>query len=131
MKILFFSYIDELNKNLSEIKNNCKEFERLIISYIKDKQENKGDRAIRILFYILILKLLNKKNHSDRIKKQKINNFLKIYSSKESNLINFHRLLSLYYTGSITEIKEDTIKDNLDLAVSLLYDRLLLSNNKN
>jgi len=118
---------NELNKNDREIKNNCKQISSSLNRYLKRKQQGDGDKTIRSLFYIFLLKLHNKNKHFQCLNKSTVKKFLTEYKTSSSNLINFHKVLSLYYLGNIDKSKNETINDNLDLSVNILYQRLLLS----
>jgi len=118
---------DELNKNNEGIKDNCKQISFLLDRYLNKKQQKDGDKTIRSIFYIFLLKLFNKNNHFKRVDDKRVRNFLMEYKTHSSNLKNFHKILSLYYLGRIEELGKEEIKDNLDLSLNILYLRLLLS----
>jgi len=118
---------DELNKNNKEVKDNCRQISFLLNSYLNKKQQKDGDKTIRFLFYVFLLKLFNKNNHFKCIDNKKVKKFLMEYKTLSSNLKKFHKILSIYYLGLIEEVGKEEIKDNFDLSLSILYQRLLLS----
>ena len=117
---------DELNNK--DVKNNCKRIKELIDNYLKNKKQKDGDDLLHFLFYVFLLKSLNKDSHFKRISREKTEKFLVEYKTHLSKFRNFHKVLSLYYLGKAENHEKEEIKDDVDLAVNILYKRLLLSN---
>lgn len=121
---------DEINNRKNEINRNSKEISLFIKKYLKSKQQSLGDYIIRDLFYVFILRLLGKTAHFDKLDKNKIKAFLSNYQTQSGNIINFHKILSLFYLGIYDKQKSEIVESNLDLSINILFNRLLLANNE-
>lgn len=117
---------DELKNNKSEIRNNTKKISDFLSNYIKERNQKNGDEALRLIFNILILKLLNRKGHFNNLNQNKVKEFLSLYQTQKSNFKNFQKILSLVHSVD-QQGTEEYINDDLDLALNLLYSRLLFN----
>ena len=119
--------VDELKNNVKNIKNNGKEISLLLKRYLKNKKQKDGDNVTLFLFYIFLLKLLNRDKHFRQLGPKEIKQFLETYQS-QNNIFNcFQNVLSLYHSVNIDKITEKETNDDLELSINLLYDRLKLT----
>ena len=117
---------DEINKNITNIKDNANEIKELIDEYLLNMNQNKGDIILCYLFNIYLLNILDKNTHFIKIEKEMVCNFLKQHQSDNIKYKNYKKILDIIYLNIIT--KEENIRDYYDLALELLYKRILISN---
>jgi hypothetical protein len=119
---------DEFTKDKNEAGHNAEEILSIISRYEKQKQQNDAENGIRNLFYVQILKFLDKDLHYNSIKTKNITQFLLNAQVEDLNLKNMLNILCLIYGIQPIDMgKNDNIPDEVGLSLNLLYSRLLLS----
>lgn len=118
---------DELNDNIKNIKLNVKYIEDLINEYNKNLNQNIGDLILSYLFFIYLLKLLNKNTHYSELNNEIIKKFLSKYNSDKSININYKKILEIKYLNVIND--KEFITNDYELALEMLYKKILISNN--
>jgi hypothetical protein len=118
---------DELKNNKSEIKKNCKDTSSLLEKYLNHKQEDDGEHTLKRLFYIIILKILDKNQHFNNFEQENVSEFLIKFQTKDNNSKLIQLILCTIYgiekpAGNIIEPT-----DELSLSLQLFYYRLVLS----
>jgi len=120
---------DEINQDKIEIKNNINYINNLIDNYLNSMVVTLGNNLIYYLYIINILHFLNKSIHFQNFNKNKMILFLENYDSELNELFNIKKILDLIYLNKL--LYKEEIKSDHDLALNLLYQKILLSSLEN
>ena len=117
---------DELRNDGRQVMINTRKISDIIKSYLSDRNQKHGDEVLRLIFYVLVMKFLDKGRHYRSLDQTGIKKFLSSYKTDYDVLKSFQRISSLVYSVTQQEA-DDESNSNLSLALDLLYNRLLFN----
>lgn len=117
--------VDEIKEDKSKIKNNIDQINQLIEAFSINKRTDDGEKVLRSVYIINILRLLNRKLHHNAVQSDLVKTFLENIIPVNNTSLNMRIILCFLY--SMEQNDELNIDDDYDLVLSLLYDKLQLS----